>query len=207
SLLFLLSCAGVHRDLHSFPTRRSSDLETAEVFVDGSSYGDERRMPLRAPVALLAGPAELAWLAVAAGVCAGPLLLAARQWVPGVAALAVGAPLAWWGTRVLHVLARRWLVFVPTGVVVHDQLTLVDPVLLRRAVVRSFGPAPAGSDALDLTAGAAGLALEVRLAEPVSVVPVPRRGQPPELREARAVLVTPSRPGRVLAEARRRRMA
>ncbi|HEX6419941.1 MAG TPA: hypothetical protein VFZ77_15675 [Acidimicrobiales bacterium] len=181
--------------------------ETAEIFVDGSSYGDERRMPLRSPVALLAGPAEVAWLAVVAGACAGPLLLAARQWVPGAIALAAGGPLAWWGARVLHVLARRWLVFVPTGVVVHDQLTLADPVLLRRSVVRSFGPAPAGTDALDLTAGAAGLALEVRLAEPVPLVPVARRGQPAELREAGAVVVTPSRPGRVLAEARRRRMA
>ncbi|HET6952160.1 MAG TPA: hypothetical protein VFI47_17395, partial [Acidimicrobiales bacterium] len=40
---------------------------TAEIFVDGSSYGDERRMPLRTPAPLLAGPVELAWLAVVAG--------------------------------------------------------------------------------------------------------------------------------------------
>lgn len=181
--------------------------ETAEAFVDGSSYGDERRMPLRAPVALLAGPAELAWLAVVAGVCAGPLLLAARQWVPGALALAAGVPLAWWGGRVLHVLSRRWLVFVPAGLVVHDQLALVDPVLLRRSVVRSLGPAPAGTGATDLTAGAPGLALEVRLAEPVALMPVARPGQPAELCEADALLVTPARPGRVLDEARRRRLA
>lgn len=181
--------------------------ETAEAFVDGSSYGDERRMPLRAPVALLAGPAELAWLALVAGAGAGPLLLAARQWVPGALALVVGVPAAWWGARALHVLSRRWLVFVPTGMVVHDQLALVDPVLLRRPVVRSFGPAPAGTGATDLTAGAPGLALEIRLAEPVALVPVARRGQPAELRDADAVLVTPARPGRVLDEARRRRLA
>lgn len=180
--------------------------ETAEAFVDGSSYGDERRLPLRVPVPLLAGPAELAWLAAVGGVCTGPLLLAARQWVPGVVALAAGVPLAVWGARVLHILARRWLVFVPTGVVVHDQLTLIDPILLPRAVVRSVGPAPADSDAADLTGGASGLALEVRLTEPVSVLPVASRGRPAELRDVSALLVTPSRPGRVLAEARRRRL-
>ncbi|MBN2624256.1 MAG: hypothetical protein JXA83_12840 [Acidimicrobiales bacterium] len=180
--------------------------ETAEVFVDGSSYGDERRLPLRVPAALLLGPAELAWAAVAAGVCAGPLLLAARQWVAGAVALAVGAAAAVWGVRVLHALARRWLVFVPAGVVVHDPLTLVEPVLLRRAVVRSFGPAPADTSAVDLTGGASGLALEALLTDPVSVVPVAPRRTPTELKDVTAVLVTPSRPGRVVAEARRRRI-
>lgn len=180
--------------------------ETAEAFVDGSSYGDERRLPLKVPIALLAGPTELAWLAVVAGVCAGPLLLAARQWVAGAVVLAIGLPAARWGVRVLHVLSRRWLVFVPTGVVVHDQLTLVDPILLRRGVLRSVGPAPADSDAFDLTGGASGLALELRLNEPVSVLPVARRRTPAELEEVTAVLVTPSRPGRATDEARRRRL-
>lgn len=181
--------------------------ETAEAFVDGSSYGDERRLPLKVPASLLAGPAELAWLAVVGGLCAGPLLLAARQWVPGVVALALGVPLVWWGVRVLHVLARRWLVFVPAGMVVHDHLTLTAPVLLRRGVVQSVAPAPADTEALDLTGGAAGLALEVRLSEPVSLVPVAPRRTSAELREATALLVTPGRPGRVVAEARRRRLA
>jgi hypothetical protein len=180
--------------------------ETAEVFADGSSYGTERRFPLRAPAPVLAGPAELAWLAVAAGLSAGPLLLGARQWVPGVLALATGVPLAWFGLRSLHTLARRWLVFVPAGIVVHDPLALVDPVLLPRATVRSLGPAPAGTDAVDLTAGALGLALEARLAEPVSLLPVAPRRTPTELTGVTALLVTPSRPGRLLAEARRRRV-
>jgi hypothetical protein len=180
--------------------------ETAEVFVDGSSYGDERRLPLRTPAGLLLGPVELAWAAVVAGLAAGPLLLAARQWVPGAVALALGAAAAGWGVRVMHTLARRWLVFVPTGVVIHDPLTLLDPILVRRNRVASFGPAPADSSALDLTGGAPGLALELRVTEPLELLPVgPRRGVT-DLVEADAVLVTPSRPGRVVAEARRRRM-
>jgi hypothetical protein len=163
--------------------------ETAEAFVDGSSYGDERRLPLRTPAALLAGPAELAWLVVVAGLATGPLLLAARQWLAGIVCL-----------------ARRWLVFVPAGVVVHDPLVLADPVLLRRSLVRALGPAPADTTALDLTGGAWGLALEARLVEPITLFRLAPRRAPVEVGDISALLVTPSRPGRVLEEARRRRI-
>lgn len=180
--------------------------ETAEAFVDGSSYGDERRLPLRTPAGLLLGPIELAWAAVVAGVAAGPLLLAAEQWVAGAVALAVGLPAARWGVLALHTLARRWLVFVPAGVVVHDPLTLLDPILLRRNLVAALGPAPADSTALDLSGGAPGLALEARLTGPVELLPAAPRGATAELVTVESVLVTPARPGRALAEARRRRI-
>jgi hypothetical protein len=181
---------------------------TGESFVAGSSYGDERRMPLRVPGPLLAGPLVLVWVAAAAGVAAGPLLLAAGQWIAGVAVLAVGFPVAAAAIRSLHTLARRWLVFVPNGVVVHDPMALAEPVLLRRADVRSFGPAPADTAALDLTRGALGLALEVTLAPPVSVVLAGRgRRGVSEATTAAALLVAPTRPGAALAEARRRRLA
>jgi hypothetical protein len=181
---------------------------TGEAFVAGSSYGNERRMPLRVPGPLLAGPLLLAWLVAAAGVATGPLLLAAEQWVAGAAALAVGLPAAGVALRSMHTLARRWLVFVPTGVVVHDPLALAEPVLLRRADVRSFGPAPADTTALDLTRGALGLALEVRLEPPVSLVlAAGGRLGVGEATTAGALLVSPSRPGAVIAEARRRRLA
>jgi hypothetical protein len=181
---------------------------TGEAFVAGSSYGNERRMPLRVPGPLLAGPLLLAWLVAAAGVATGPLLLAAERWVAGAAALAVGLPAAGVALRSMHTLARRWLVFVPTGVVVHDPLALAEPVLLRRADVRSFGPAPADTTALDLTRGALGLALEVRLEPPVSLVlAAGGRLGVGEATTAGALLVSPSRPGAVIAEARRRRLA
>ena len=181
---------------------------TGEAFVAGSSYGDERRMPLRVPGPLLAGPLVLVWTAAASGVAAGPLLLAARQWIAGAAVLAVGLPVAVVAIRSLHTLARRWLVFVPNGVVVHDPMALAEPVLLRRADVRSFGPAPADTAALDLTRGALGLALEVTLAPPVSVVLAGRgHHRVSEATTAAALLVSPTRPGAVLAEARCRRLA
>lgn len=179
---------------------------TGEVFVDGSSYGDERRLPLRVPGPLVAGPLELVWALVLAGAVTGPLLLAARQWVAGAVALAAGAVAVWWGVRVLHALARRWVVFVPAGLVVHDPLALVDALLVTRGLVRSLGPAPADSDALDLTRGALGLALELRFADPVDLLVVRGKGAS-EAVKAEAVLVTPTRPGAVLTEARARRLA
>jgi hypothetical protein len=115
-------------------------------------------------------------------------------------------PAARWGMRALHTLSLRWLVFVPTGVVVHDPLALVDPILLQRGTVRSLAAAPAGTDAVDLTGPAPGLAVEIRLVEPVALLRVPPRGTAAELTDVDAVLVSPSRPGRVVAEARRRRL-
>jgi hypothetical protein len=180
--------------------------ETGELFVNGAAYGDERRHLLRPPGALLLGPLPLAAGVLVAAVVAGPLLLAARSWVAGVAAIVVGAPLAVVLARALHSLTQRWAVFVPAGLVLKDHLALLDPVLLRRHLVTGFGPAPADDDALDLTARAPGLALEVRLSEPVSLAAVTpgRRGS--EARSPTALRFTPTRPGAVLAEAERRRL-
>jgi hypothetical protein len=176
-----------------------------QAFVNGSSYGEELRVPLRVPAPLLLGPVEVAWLATAAGLMAGPLLLAARQWVVGLMVLALGLAAAWWGVRVLHTLAQRWVVFVPAGLVLHDPLTLVDPILLRRSTVRRLGPAPAATDGLDLTRGALGLALEADLVGDVSLTLVSGgRGAETETVDTAAVLFTPTRPGVLLAAARSR---
>ena len=177
-----------------------------EWFVNGAAYGDERRLPLRMPAPLLLGPIELAWALSVAGVTAGPLLLAAHQWIAGGAAVAVGVPLAVISFRSLYGLARRWLVFVPAGVVVHDPMTLVDPVLLRRGLIRSFGPAPADTTATDLTQGAAGLAVQIDLVEPVNVGLVQPRVRRAEMTDVGRLLVVPTRPGEAVAEAERRRI-
>ena len=183
--------------------------EVGRLFADGSGYGDEQRFPLRVPAPLLAGPVPLAWGAVVAGVTAGPLLLAARMWVVGAVALAAGAVAAWWGARALHVLARRWVVMVPAGMVLHDPLALGDPVLLRREQVQGLDPAPADSSALDLTRGALGLALELRLVEPVELTVAAGPSGPAAAQEAvkaASVLFTPTQPGALLAAARSRRI-
>ncbi len=178
---------------------------TGDVFVDGSSYGPERRMALRAPTALLLGPLPLAWAVAVAGVLTGPLLLAAHQWVAGAIGAAVGAPLVWLTLRSLHQLSRRWIVFVPSGMVLHDPVGQPEPTLFLRRGVRHLGPAPAGTSALDLTQGAFGLALQLDLAEPTDMV-LPRGRSTTETVTVDSLLFTPTRPAALLDEARARRI-
>ena len=174
--------------------------------VNGPAYPNERRYLLRAPGPLLAGPLALAWAIAVGGACVGPLLLAARQWVAGGLATAAGLPLAVVFLRSLHNLSRRWAVFVPAGLVLHDPLTLLDPILVRRQTITVLRPAPATTDALDLSQGAPGLALEMCLTQPVSLTLVQpgRRTGRPQL--ATKVLFTPTRPGALLDDARSRRI-
>lgn len=181
---------------------------TADAFVDGSSYGDERRVALRIPVAMAVGPVPIAWALAAAGLVAGPLLLAAEQWVAGGIALVLGVPIVVAVALRLHLLSRRWLVFVPAGVVVHDPIAMAEPVLLQRHLLRRIGPADADAardGSLDLTGGALGLALELRTAEPFKVGL--RQGRETvETAGVPAVLVTPGRPATTLEIAAERKL-
>jgi hypothetical protein len=179
---------------------------TGDAYVDGSSYGDERRLPLRVPPAVLLGPVEIAWLAVVAGVATGPLLLAARQWLVGGLAVGLGLPLAYAAARRLHVLSRRWLVFVPAGLVLHDPMALAAPQLFPRALVASLAAALSDSQEHDLTLGAPGLPLELRLTQPVELSALRGRDRSEPL-VVDALLLAPTRPGVVLTEARRRGLA
>lgn len=174
---------------------------TAGHMCDSSSYGTERRFPLRIPGPLMLGPVQLAWLAAVGGPVAGPLLVGAGAGITGWIVLLVGLPTSLFSVRALHSLARRWIVFVPAGMVIHDPITLEDPVLLQRRAVESIGPAPEGSGSLDLTAGAWGLALEARLREPVTV-----RTRGGAVRSVTGVLFTPTLPADLLDEARSRKL-
>ncbi len=181
----------------------------SDAFVDGSSYGTERRVALKIPPALLVAPVPLSWLAIAAGTVTGPLLLASSQWVAGGIAVVVGTGLVVVGGRQLHLLSRRWLVFVPAGLVVHDPFSLTDPILFPRASVARIGPAVTddadADDVVDSTGGALGLALEVRSHETIKVGL--RTGRSLEEREGVvAILVTPTQPATTLEIARAKRL-
>jgi hypothetical protein len=180
--------------------------DTGMLAVNGPAYPNERRFPLRAPGPLLVGPIEVAWAGAVAGIVAGPLLLADRDWVLGGILTAVGLPLAWLLTRSLHQLSKRWAVFVPAGVVVVDPMGLMDSVLIRRQQLRSLGPAPLGTEALDLSQRAPGLALEAVLTEQVDVVLVQPGKRQGEAVKATRLLFTPTLPGAFLDEAKARRL-
>ena len=85
-----------------------------------------------------------------------------------------------------------------------DLLALSDPVLFQRITIERLAPASRGTQALDLTERAPGLALELSLREPIDVNLSRSKGT--ERVKASAVLFTPTRPGAVLAEAAARRL-
>jgi len=178
---------------------------TIDAFVDGASYGAERRFGLRVPASLLFGPLPLTWVVVVGGTAAGPLLVAAGAPVVGVALVVVGWPLAVGGLRALHGLAVRCVVFVPNGLVVADRTVLTQPVFFPRPAIAGLGAAEAGTDATDLTAGALGLVVEVRLADPVAATR--RRGRRgSEEVVLHAFLMSPVRPGALIDAAREHRL-
>ena len=178
---------------------------TSDRFVDGASYGDERRFLLRTPgpVVLMLGP--MATLAALAGLTIGPVLLLDARWVAGGLAIALGVPTTALAVRALHRLSRRWIVLVPAGLVLHDHLALAEPTLLQRAGLARIGPAAVDTDAVDFTQQARGLALEVRCREPHDVLPA-GRGRTTEVAAIEAFLCSPNRPDVVLDEAGRRRL-
>lgn len=181
--------------------------ETGEAFVNGPAYPNERRFPLRVPTPLLFGPLALAWALTVGAPAGAVLLLAARQWVPGAVLATAGAAAVFFLGRAIHGLSRRWVVFVPAGLVLHDPMSLADPVLFPKAKIVSLDPAAGAGEtgeALDLTQRAAGLALELVVDEAAKLVlskPGNRVG--PSV-EADRVRFMPTRPGRVLAELRTR---
>ncbi len=180
--------------------------EFGQSFVQASAYGDEERFPLRPPAAVGVA-AVITWVVWAAALVAGPLLLAARSWIAGGVVTLVAVA----GTVVLaprwHRLARRWLVLVPAGIVVHDPVVLADTVSLRTNQVRRMRLAPDSTEAADLTGPASGYAVEIETTETVTAVfaftPREPNGRAIHLT---AFLVSPSRPGQALAAASRRHL-
>jgi hypothetical protein len=179
------------------------------TFVNGSSYGDERRLPLRPPGPVLFGPLEVVWAAMVASVFAGPFLIATKQWIPGVIVSALAVLFVLVGSRALHQLSKRWLVFVPAGIVLVDRSALLDALLVQRHVVSSIRLAGEDSTAADLSVGAVGLQVEIRLSTADSIIPTPPRRDRHKVIEpidVTAVRCTPSRPAWVLDEAKVRRL-
>ena len=173
--------------------------------VNGPAYPNERRFLLRPPGPLLAGPLPLAWALSVAGIAAGPLLLAARQWVLGGLLLLVGWPLAVLLLKSIHNLSRRWAVFVPAGIVLHDPVVLSDPTLFRRQDITALRPATS-AEPYDLSQRAPGLALDMQLAEVTTVTLLKPGRREGVAIHASGLRFTPTRPGAVLDEARRRRI-
>ena len=177
-------------------------------FVDGGSYGDERRMLLRPPAQVSYALVPVVGALMAAGAATGPLLLGDRRWLFGIVATVLGFAILAGGVRALHQLSRRWIVFVPTGMVLHDLMALTEPVLFRRTAIERLGAAIAGSPARDLSNRAPGLLLECELADAAPLgLRDPNDRNAATQADVRRFLFCPSRPGALLDEADTRNIA
>lgn len=169
--------------------------------VNGSAYGPERRLALRPPAALVAGPIPLAWALCTFGIATGPLLIANGNTIIGLISVAIGAALVVLTSRSLHRLSRRWVVFVPAGLVIHDYWVLAESILFRRSEIRAVGPAALDvGNFLDLSANANGLALMVQLDAKVPLALRAKREV--QSFSAHRLVFTPTLPGVLLHEAR-----
>jgi hypothetical protein len=176
------------------------------VFVQASAYGEEDRHLLRPPAAYLFA-VVVTWAVWAASVLSGPLALATGGWLLGGLLSGFAVAVGVWAWTRWHRLSRRWLVVVPVGLVIHDQLVLAETLMLRRQEIASVRLAPGDTEAADLTGPAAGHAVEISTVEPVTAffaaTPKQPRGTAIHLT---ACLVSPTRPGLALSAAADRRL-
>lgn len=140
-----------------------------DAMVQGGAYGDETRFALRTPLPYVV-PAVVAWLLYTAALIGGSLFLAARQYIFGAVLVAIGILLSRTIPRRLHRLARRWLVLVPVGIVIHDHLVLHETIMAPSAKIMSVVRTSDVGEAADLTGGTFGDRLTITLTEADKVV-------------------------------------
>lgn len=143
--------------------------DSVDCLVQGGAYGAETRFLLRTPVPYLV-PAVLVWGMFVGSLVGGTLLLAARQYATGVPLAVVGVGLAVLVPRRLHRLARRWLVIVPAGIVVHDHMVLAETMMVRRSQTRELSVADANGEAADLTGGVFGRRIIISMLQADKVI-------------------------------------
>jgi hypothetical protein len=134
----------------------------------------------------------LAWIVIASSLIFSIILISSQKYVFGFIVFTIGSGLSYFSYRSLSALSQRWLVFVPAGIVLHDNMVLADPFLIRKSMIKGIGPALVSTDGLDLTMSSIGMSLVVELYEPAGLTLQMNPLAPPEVREVTSFLVSPS---------------
>ena len=178
----------------------SFSAELGGVYVQASAYGDEKRFALRPPVVLVA-PVVIATLVVDVSIISAPLLLAENNWLAAASALFGSIISVKYLIPRIHKLSRRWLVFVPAGLVVHDEIVLSMNLLIKKQDLNQMQLARDNSSAADLSALTWGVPLELSFNKPLDVslsAIGARHLKAVSAIHAQSVLIAASRPGAVL---------
>lgn len=179
----------------------ASSAETGSHFIQASAYGDERRFPLRCPRPH-AAVILLAWSLWFAATAIGAILLAAGI-IIGLALLAPAVAGFVFLPRRFHRYARRWLVQVPAGLVVHDYMVLTETAMFPRRVVDdvdAWSHSESGVDEpFDLSGGIRSTGIVIRLTGPETVILSPTKDHPGgRAFHVRSARVCPTRIARTL---------
>ena len=178
----------------------SFSAELGGIYVQASAYGDEKRFALRPPVVLVA-PVVIATLVVDVSIISAPLLLAENNLLAAAIALFGSIISVKYLIPRIHKLSRRWLVFVPAGLVVHDEIVLSMNLLIKKQDLNRMQLARDNSSAADLSALTWGVPLELSFNKPLDVslsAIGARHLKAVSAIHAQSVLIAASRPGAVL---------
>ena len=172
---------------------------TGDYMINGSSYGSEKRFLLK-PTLIMSIVFPLLTTISAALTGFATRAVVETQWLlllililPAIGSIYVAA-------KVIHQGFRRWLVFVPAGIVIHDPYLLKISAMTRKPNAGYLTTARTDLDqtqTTDLTGGATGYRSHLVTKEPITLDL--RSG---ENIESSSILFAPLRPGAVLREAR-----
>jgi hypothetical protein len=173
--------------------------EFAQRAINGMAFKNEQRFLLRAPGAFALAPLPLMCAITSISSVGAILTVADQRWLLGAISGTIALFSLSVALKVIHTFSERWAVVVPAGLVIRDPLVLNDTVLAPFADITSFGPAPLGSDALDLTENALGLALQLQLSNSTFVAKRDLRRRTDAGYHATGMLIAPISPAELLA--------
>ena len=146
------------------------------LHVQASAYGDEKRLLLRVPAAQIA-PIVVSYVVMVAFPVATLFAAAGEVWWLAAVCLVPTVLIFRVVPKRLHRFSRRWLVVVPAGVVVHDELLLAETFMVRTIAVTRVELSATSGEALNLSGDVAGvrrqmmLVIQLREAEKLAVSP------------------------------------
>lgn len=173
--------------------------ETGAWFVQASAYGDERRVPLRPPLAFVVVQV-VAWAIWVSSLVVGVLALVRQAWLAGGVLVAIGVILTIVLPPRFHRLSRRWLVVVPAGVVLHDHVVLAETAMFDRKSIASLDLSPRSRDSADLSGRSRGTGVAIELVDFDTVVLAATANRPGgSALHVKSLWIRPSRPGRAVS--------
>lgn len=186
-------------------TTTAMSADVGRHWVQMSAYGDERRFPLACPPIAMSVQilTWTIWFALAATAVLVPTSgrPSSIEWIIGsiAAVLAIGGAVVL--PRRFHRFTRRWLVWVPAGVVIHDHVVLAETAMMSKRTISGVEPWQPGSQALNASGAPSRRGLVISLHDPETMIMAPTKEHPGgHALHVRSFMVRPSRVQPALTE-------